>query len=204
MIFRQNLTTIATIIGMSIMPLPAFSTEVLIRVDCLSPTQGAGACEVRWPNFPNTDIWDVTWLDGVQTRIRMSGKNGPQRWNPQNKQWADGSSVGLCWDRQCIHLPRDQWKSLASKTTRAPIECSNPTLQESTCQMEYVRETKGVRVYWPDGSIEHYLSSPSDNRSALQWRKWSHNKNRWIEVANFGICLDKMCLLFDADFFKKR
>jgi hypothetical protein len=184
------------------MPLPAFSTEVLLRVDCLSPTEGAGTCEIRLPN-PPSDIWDVTWSDGVQTRIRMSGKSGVQRWNPQNKQWADGSSVGLCWDRQCINLPPDQWKSLKSKTTRVSIECSNPTLRESTCQMEYVRETDGIRVYWPDGSIEHYLGPQNGNRSASQWRKWSHSENRWIEVANFGICLDKMCLLFDSDFLKK-
>jgi hypothetical protein len=203
MIFRQKLTAIATIIGISIMPLPAFATEVLLRVDCLSPSQGAGTCEIRWPNFPDSDISDVTWSDGAQTRISMFGKNGSQRWNPQNKQWVDGSSIGFCWDRQCIHLPPDQWKSLESKTTRVPIECSNPTLRESTCQMEYVRETDGVRVYWPDGSIEHYRGSPSNNRSAPQWRKWSHSENRWIEVENWGMCLDKMCLLFDSDFLKK-
>jgi hypothetical protein len=185
------------------MPLPAFATEVLLRVDCLSPSQGAGTCEIRWPNFPDSDISDVTWSDGAQTRISMFGKNGSQRWNPQNKQWVDGSSIGFCWDRQCIHLPPDQWKSLESKTTRVPIECSNPTLRESTCQMEYVRETDGVRVYWPDGSIEHYRGSPSNNRSAPQWRKWSHSENRWIEVENWGMCLDKMCLLFDSDFLKK-
>jgi hypothetical protein len=147
MIFRQNLTAIAAIIGIFSLTLPAAATEVLLRVDCLNSTLVEGTCEIKFPDSGNTKIWNVRWPDGLQTRIKVATRNGIQRWNSQTNQWADSASTGFCWDRKCIHPPLAQWKSLEPRTSKISVECSHPTLGETICQIESVRETNGIRIY---------------------------------------------------------
>jgi hypothetical protein len=193
--FLQKLVAITTIVTISNLPSLASATEALIRTACLHPTQGEGVCEIEFPDFDDTSIWDVTWQDGTKTRIRIPDSGPIQHWNSQNDQWVDSSSVGLCFDRRCIHFPTALANSLEQQTSRITIECSDPMLDESTCQVEYVPDTDGMRVYWPDGSIEHYRT---ENEPYL---KWSHAENGWVEVSNWGFCVDRFCLLFDSDVF---
>lgn len=196
--FLQKLMAIITIVGISNLPLLASAIEISIRTACLHPTQGEGVCEIEFPDPTDTDVWDVTWQDGMQTRVRMpSNRDVIERWNSQNNQWIDSFSMGLCFDRRCVHFPDNLWDSIEQETSRITIECSDPTLGESTCQAEYVPDTDGLRVYWSDGSIEHYRSS---NEPFL---KWSHAENGWVEVSNWGLCFDKFCLLFDTDAFNQ-
>jgi hypothetical protein len=195
----RKLVPIVTIVGIANLPLSASATKVLIRTACLHPTQGEGVCEVEFPKSANTNIWDITWQDRTKTRIRFSDGNSIiQRWNSQNNQWVDSSNIGLCMDRRCLYFPPTRLKYLEQATSRFAIECLDPTLGQSKCQAEYVPGTKGLRVYWSGGSIEHYKWT-NDNTSFL---KWSHDRNGWVKVSNWGLCADKFCLLFDPDAFK--
>lgn len=191
--FLQKLMAITTIVGISNLPLLASATGILIRTACLHPTQGEGVCEMEFPEPADTDVWDVTWQGGIKSRVRISDSGPMQRWNSQNNQWVDTSSTGLCFDRRCIHFPSVLVNSLEQQTSRITVECSDPTLSQSTCQFEYVPDTEGLRVYWSDGSIEHYRANGEP------FLKWSHDDNGWVEVSNWGLCFDKFCLLFDSD-----
>jgi hypothetical protein len=200
--FLQKLIAVTTIVGISNLPLLASATGVLIRTTCLHPTQGEGVCEIEVPDPANTYIWDVTWQDGIKTRIQLPDRTDRnstpiQLWNSQNNQWVNSSSTGFCMDRRCIYFSSALANSLEQETSKITIECSDPTLGESMCQAEYMPATKGLRVYWSDGSIEHYRT---DNNPFL---KWSYAKNSWVKVSNWGICFDKSCVLFDSDAFPR-
>lgn len=198
--FLKKLMAVTTIVGISTLPLLASATGFLIRTACLNPTQGEGVCEIELPDPANPSIWDVTWQDGTQTRIRLPKRDAPsmQLWNSQNNQWVDTSRTGFCMDRRCIYFSPALANSLEQETSRMTIECSDPTLGESMCQAENVPTTDGLRVYWADGSIEHYRTS------SKPFLKWSHAKNGWVEPSNWGLCFDRSCLFFDSDAFGQR
>jgi hypothetical protein len=199
--------TVTTLVGISILPLSTLAIEFLIRTACLHPTLGEGECEIGFSKSTNTDlIWDVTWQDGTETRFRiLRHPSLTQRWNSQNNRWLATSSTGFCFDRRCIHFPaalfnssEHPFNSLEQQTSRITIECLDPTLGEGTCQAEYVPDTDGLRVYWSDGSIEHYRFKDKT------YLKWSHVENGWIEPSNQGICFDRFCILFDSDTFNQQ
>lgn len=189
----QKIMAIITIVGISNLPLLASATEISIRTACLHPTQGEGVCEINIPGFVDTDVWDIIWQDGMKTRIRIPDSGSIQRWNSKINQWVNSSSMGFCFDRRCVHYPGNLWDSINQETSRVTLECLDPTLGESTCQAEYVPDTEGLRVYWADGSIEHYRTGDEP------FLKWSHAENGWVEVSDWGLCFDRMCLFFDSD-----
>lgn len=192
--FLKKTIAIAVFVGVSSLPLLASATGIVIRTNCIHSVRGLELCELGFPDPNNTDVWDITWQDTVQTRIRTSeGSFGIERWNPQTNQWADSASVGLCFERKCLYGPSTLWNSVDQQIANMEIECLVPTGGEGTCQAEYVPETDGLRVYWPDNSIEHYRISGDP------FLKWSHSENGWVNVVEFGLCFDRSCILFESD-----
>jgi hypothetical protein len=193
----KELIAIATIVGISSLSLSASATEIVIRTACLSPTQGEGMCELG-VDPANTNIWNITWQDGTKIRTRLSDRSDRnstpfQRWNSQNNQWVNLSSFGFCLDRRCINFTSALLSALDRQASRITIDCLDPTLGDGTCQAEYVPSTDGIRVYWPDSSIEHYRF-----RGGGFPLKWSHAQNAWVRTPTWGICFDGSCLLFDS------
>jgi hypothetical protein len=206
---------VATVVGFSSVLLlapSASASQMLIRTACIDPIQGEGLCEVVFPNeiWANSDesdiapdaAIDIMWPDRSSTRTRFSDPNTPfniQFWNSQNNQWVNSTSMGLCWDRECLQFPISQSNAVDQEIYKGPMKCSSPTLREGTCQVESVPETEGWRVDWPDGSIDHFrwADDPDGNESPL---KWSHSENDWVKVKAFGICANERCLIFDSPF----
>lgn len=171
--------------------LPAFASEILLNLDCVHPTRGEETCEIRFPNLSDTNLWDVTWRDGQTDRIRLVSNNDIfiTIWNPQMAQWTDPASLGFCFDSKCIHFEQsyflaEYWPDQMS------TDCFHPTYGNNICQVEYVPETDGMRVYWPDNSVDHFLSEEP-------FRKWDYSQNWWVEVTNVGFCFEQKCLLID-------
>jgi hypothetical protein len=203
--FPRKLLSVITTFGILCLPLSVSATKVLIRTDCLHPTQGEGVCEIELPNPSDSEIWDIVWQDKTKTRIKFSKQTDPENtpiriWSSQSNQWVNSYIMGICFDRKCFHFPYAELAKSKRKNSRIKIECSSPTLFQGTCQIEDVPSTSGNRVYWPDGSIEHYRGFFKENEL---FSKWSHAKNGWIKVSSLGFCVDKSCLLIDANTFNQ-
>ncbi|MEM9215784.1 MAG: hypothetical protein AAGD25_15765 [Cyanobacteria bacterium P01_F01_bin.150] len=191
--FIKKAIAISVFLGLSSLPLLASATGILIRTNCVHPTRGEESCELEFPDPNDTDVWEIIWQDDVRTRIKLSDSSGIERWDPQSSQWSDSDSIGFCFERKCVHFPRAVLNSIYQQSAVLEIDCVDLALGEGTCRAEGVPETKGIRVYWPDNSIEHYRFD------GAPFSMWSHSENGWINVSDFGMCFDQSCILFDAE-----
>lgn len=177
---------------------PVSSTEISITTDCYRPSQGYGTCDIAFTELTGETVFDIAWQDGETNRVRLLDTDDSlEIWDPQNNQWIPASEEGLCWDSKCVNYPLDFWPI---DTEQVSVNCLHPTLGEGVCQMEWVSETDGLRVYWPDNSIDHVLmlAGSSEGESTLVW---SYRENDWVDANNVGACLNGMCVFLDADFF---
>jgi hypothetical protein len=191
---------IAGISGMSLLASPAAAIERAMRTACIDPIRGEELCELTVTNeisngSDEPEIFNITWQDGNNTKMKfLDASPFIQLWDFKSRQWIDSSSIGSCWGNECIHFPTSQFYSLEKGDYREIVECSSPIFGDNSCQVEYVPETDGLRVYWPDGSLDHYLWPFGPNNNPPQ--KWNPNENDWVEVEVFGICAEKRCLFF--------
>ncbi|HEY9877421.1 MAG TPA: hypothetical protein V6D29_03140 [Leptolyngbyaceae cyanobacterium] len=181
---------------------PALAIDVFFKAACLHPIRGEETCEIALPESDEGSVWDVTWQDGITTRIRFSENDAfIQQWDAQSNQWVDSSSIGMCWDRKCLHFSLDEPAvAFEEGATSAPLTCDHPVQGRNTCETEYVTQTEGFRVRWPDGSVDHFIQGrfQDGNGSPMQW---SHDEKQWVEVENFGLCFDERCILLDQSFW---
>lgn len=169
---------------------PAFASEILLNLDCVHPTRGLETCEIRFPNLSDTNLWDVTWRDGRTDRIRLvSDDIFINTWDPQTAQWIDPASLGFCFDSKCIHFAQSDLLA-ENLPNQISTDCFHPAYGTHVCQAEYVPETDGLRVYWPDNSVDHFLAEEP-------FRKWDYSQNWWVEVTNVGFCFEQKCVLID-------
>jgi hypothetical protein len=189
---------IATLIALFGAALPAASSEILVRSRCYRPQQGYGTCEVRSPDSEQDDngIVSITWQNGGISRIQFpeDSKEMPLVWNSRENRWLSATTLGFCANEKCLYFPDPDW--IPRNTGTASLTCLHPTLGENTCQVEIVPDTKGIRVYWPDNSIDH-VNFSNVNEATI----WSNAQNDWVGITNAGACLDRECVFLDLDFF---
>ena len=177
--------------------LPASSTTIFIETDCYRPSQGYGTCFIEFTEPLGAD-WSIAWQNGETSRIRLlDTSNDLEVWDTQNNQWMPVSGLGLCWDSKCVSFSSN-FELLG--TEKNPLNCLHPTLGEGVCQVEWVPETEGLRVYWSDNSIDHVLI-PEDFSGSESTVVWSNRENDWVDARNQGFCWDESCLFIGADFF---
>jgi hypothetical protein len=196
---NRKIAVIAGVVALFGAALPAASSEMLVELRCYRPQQGYGTCEVPIPTDPasekyNTDVVNITWQNGGISRIQFPENAMPLAWSSQENQWLSATTWGLCANEKCLYFSDPDWPPQSAEP--ATLNCLHPTLGENTCLVERVFETKGLRIHWPDNSIDHVNFS-----SKSEITVWSTHQNAWVEITNAGMCVNRECFFLDSNFF---
>jgi hypothetical protein len=199
---NSKLTVIAAIAALSVAALPAASQENLsvLTLDCYRPAQGYGACFIESVSGPieEQNIAEAVrfdWQNGEAGGLQWSGgEEMPKVWSSRENRWLTATTWGFCADNKCLHFsePILSWESQNIRTES--VNCLHPVLGEDMCRIEFVYGTTGLRVHWPDNSIDHFNISNENNITV-----WNNRQDNWVAPNSTGLCANRECLLFDAN-----
>jgi hypothetical protein len=202
---NRKIAALAAVATLSGAALPAISQEHLpmMTLNCYRPSQGYGSCLIwsfpksfggqntsaTWNfNWQNEEMGGIGWLDDEQM---------PQVWDRRSNQWLSATTFGLCTDNKCLHFSEDflDWKPQDGETWS--LNCLHPVLGENICRVEDVPETVGLRIYWPDNSVDHINFSNFNSDNAEDVTVWSNRENEWVSPNSMGFCANRECLFFN-------
>jgi hypothetical protein len=199
---NKKIAVIVGIVALFGAALPAASQTnlAIMTFDCYRPSQGYGSCFVGSSSEAageqnGSETWKFNWQNGEAGGVQWLGLDEmPKIWNSRENRWLSATTWGFCADNKCLHFSERilSWEPQDTKTQS--VNCLHPVLGENTCQVDFVYGTVGLRVHWPDNSIDHFNVS-SDNNLTV----WSNRQNDWVSPSSTGLCANRECLLFDSN-----
>lgn len=77
--------------------------------ECWHPVRGEGLCSLE--EVPETGGMRISWPEGSTDHVIFPTNNDPPLvWSHIDNDWAELSSIGLCWDDVCVlNMLKQEW-----------------------------------------------------------------------------------------------
>ena len=159
-----------------------------VETECFTTTTGYQNCQVEF--VPETEGFRIYWQNGQRDHISLL--NNFAIWNHSEGVWDEASEFGICFDSKCLKINLERIEEIEQNLDLVnDLTCINPIQEEILCDVEYVAETGGMRIFWENGLIDHIrLTDFAD-----EFWIWNHIENNWTLVSDIGVCVDDICII---------